>query len=137
MMAEVEHPGMPESNADTVANRLVTATIDLDGQRLVDVMRLLLSRAEEIQTLHQRAAAFDQRLVSGQIRDQTEVNAELLDALYEPVCLKWVLSRAMKALAEHLEFSVYQQQGHLQPIQQISFTPEGKVESYRLASHGS
>ncbi len=124
---------MPASNAEVVAGQLVTATFDLDGQGVVEVLRLRLARAEDIQAPHRRAAAFDQRLLAGQVNDQMEVNAELLDALYEPVCLKWFLSRAMKALAEELEFGMHQRQGHLRAIEQITYTDNGGVESFRLA----
>jgi hypothetical protein len=132
-MSEAEHPGMPESNADAVAKQLVFTTIDFDGQGLVAAMRLLLSRAEELQALHQRTAAFDDRLLSGQVSDQMDANAELLDALYDTSCLKWFLSRAMKELAEHLGFDVYQKQQHVLAIEQITYTDQGGVESYRLA----
>jgi hypothetical protein len=132
-MAEPEHPGLPESNAAAVISRLLAKASDLDGEGFVSLMRLLLARAEQIRAVRQRAATFDQRLLSGQVADQQEANAELLEALYEPLCLNWFLSRIMKSLAEDLEFSVYQQQGHLRPVKQITFTEQGEVENFRLA----
>jgi len=132
-MAEAEHSGLPKSNADAVAGRLIAETFDLDGEGLVALLRTLLTRAEQIKTLQERAENIEERLNPEQVSEQQEFNAEVLDSIYEPLCLKWMLSRVMKGLAQQLEYEVCQHQGHLLPIQQITFTDEGDVESFRLA----
>ena len=125
---------LPESNADSVASKMVFESVDGDGTGLVGVLRLLLSRAEQITAIHQKFGQLDQQLLAGHLPEQEEFNAELLDVLYDPICLKWFLARAFKAISERLEFEVYEQQQNLRPICSIVFNNNGDVESFRLQS---
>jgi hypothetical protein len=122
----------PESNAQDVARCLVYNYLDLDGTGVMDVLALLYARAEQLRTLNLRLNDLDQRVVTREIASQEEFNAELLEGLYETTCLKWFLACAMKELGGRLECEVYGSQIVLNPIRQITFAPDGQVESFLL-----
>jgi hypothetical protein len=127
-----ERPDLPASNADDIARRLVLKATDLDGSGLVDVLRQFLVQAEELQRVHERAAAFDQNPPADPVAERQVVLGAYQEALYEPICIEWFLSRAMKEISEHLEFRVYQSQQRLRPLAQVTYTESGQVESYKL-----
>jgi hypothetical protein len=131
-MSGLEESRLPESNADDVAGRLVAGSIDLDGAGVVELLRLLLSRAQQIKEVNARFEAFGASIVPGKMPDQSEFNAALQDGLYEPVCLKWFLSRCLKELSEHLEYDFQMSSESLRPIKKIVFTDQGEVESFIL-----
>jgi hypothetical protein len=132
-MADRSSDALLESNADAVAGRLVAEAIDLDGSGRVALMRLLLSRAEEIKAIHDRYTTFAHGITpGGTMPDQSEFNAAFQEAFYDPVCLKWFLSRLLKRLSEALEYDVYESLQQLQPLKQIVFTEEGGVASYSI-----
>lgn len=123
---------LPESNADDVAKRLVTNAIDLDGEGLVRLLGLLLGQAEELRAIHRRASTLDAQVSSDPLVDAASVRGAFQEALYEPVCIEWLLSRVLKELAGHLEFRVYQRQQQFRPLARITYTEAGQVENYRL-----
>lgn len=124
----------PESNAALIAGHLVYQTVDLDGSGLVNTLTLLLARAEQVRTLNLRLIELDRRVLEKKVTTQEEYNAELLDGLYETTCLKWFIASALKDLAKRLEGEVYGAQIRCCPIRQITFTPDGQVESFLLES---
>lgn len=129
-----EHLGLPESNAAEVARRLVLRATDLNEAGLADALRLLLDQVEELQRVHRRATEFDLNPPADPIAERVAVLGAYQEALYEPVCIEWFLSRAMKELAEHLEYRVNMSQRRLRPIASITYTETGQLESYRLRS---
>jgi hypothetical protein len=123
----------PESNVDSVVSNLWSKTIDLDGSGLVEMFRLLTTRAEQIKGIQARLANFDRGLLTGDaLPEQAEVDAALLEGFYDTTCLKWFLSRACEQLAKSLEYDVYQKQDHMRRIESIAYNEEGEVESFRL-----
>jgi hypothetical protein len=122
----------PESNAEEVIDRLVYQTDDLDGSGVVKVLKLLLTRAEQLRKLNRKLANADQRVVKKEITTQEEYNAEILDGLYETTCLKWFLATALSELAWRLESEVYGAQLRCNPIKEIVYNAEGEVESFLL-----
>jgi hypothetical protein len=122
----------PESNAQHVVRCLIYNAVDLDGSGVVNVLSLLQARAEQIRSMNLRLAGLDQRVASKDISSQEEYNAELLEGLYETTCLKWFLVNALKELTVRLESEVYGAQITLNPIRQITFAPDGQVESFLL-----
>jgi hypothetical protein len=132
MTMAASHPGLPDSNADAVAKRLALMALDLDGDGLVRVMQLLLHHAEEIRRMHQRAAQFDREAAADRAVDAGVVRGTYLEALYDPVCIEWLLSRVMKELAEQFELRMYESQQRLRPLERITYTDSGQVDHYRL-----
>jgi hypothetical protein len=132
LMSRLEESRFPESNADDVAGRLVAGSIDLDGGGLVELLRLLLSRAQQIKEFDDRFEAFGASIVPGKMPDQSEFNAALQYGLYEPVCLKWFLTRCHRELSEHLDYDFQMSSNSLRPIKKIVFTEHGEVESFIL-----
>jgi hypothetical protein len=125
--------GLRESNADAVVSKVIGPKgIDPDGTRLVEVLRLLLLRAEQLQNLRQRFDQFDQQLSAGHLPEQTQFNAEVQDGLYEPLGIKWFLARAFGELSEQLEYEVYVSQHSLRPIRSIVYGDNGNVDSFLL-----
>ena len=122
----------PESNAEFVARCLVYNLVDPDGSGMVQVLALLLARAEQIRSLNVRLAELDRRVASREIPTQEEYNAEVLEGLYETSCLKWFLACALRELSQRLESEVYGSQICLNPIRKITFTADGQVESFLL-----
>ena len=123
----------PESNVDSVVSNLWSKTIDLDGSGLVEMFRLLTTRAEQIKAIQARLANFDRGLLTGgPLPEQAEVDAAVLEGLYDTTCLKWLLSRACEQLAKSLEYDVYQKQDHMRRIESIVYNEEGEVESFKL-----
>ena len=122
----------PESNAQHVARCLVYNTVDLDGSGVINVLAVLQARAEQLRRLNHRLGDLDRRAASGEVASQDEYNAELLEGLYETTCLKWFLVCALRELASRLEGEVCGSQIRLNPIGQITFAPDGQVESFRL-----
>jgi len=126
---------LPESNIDDFVSQLVFQTDDLNEVGLVDVLRVLLARAEQIKKMSSNLEAFGFDMLSAeQMPSQEEVNAALLDGWYETTCLKWFLACTFKRLGEHLEHIVYQNQQHFRPIESIRFSGNGEVESFKLKS---
>jgi hypothetical protein len=122
----------PESNAQHIARSLVYQTVDLDGSGLVNVLALLHARAEQLKAMNLRLSDLERRVVDREIATQEEYNAELLEGLYETSCLKWFLACASRELAVRLESEFYGAQIRLNPIRQITFAPDGQVESFLL-----
>jgi hypothetical protein len=133
-MADSEEQAVPKSNVDEIANDLVLRTIHLTGEGFVDVIELLLKRAKDIKSLNERAATFDRQLLSGKLPNQEEVNAELLDAIYDPLCLRLLIARVMRALSDHEEFTVIEHMQKVRPVSEINFRPDGQIDSYRLSA---
>ena len=128
-----ERPAFPESNVDSVVTNLWANTIDLDGDGLVQILRLLIARAEQVKAINFRLAEFDRGLLEAdRLPEQAEVNAAILEGGYDTTCLKWFLSRACRRLAEDLEYDVYRKQNHLRRIESVVYNNEGEVESYAL-----
>jgi hypothetical protein len=122
----------PESNAKHVARNLVYHAVDLDGSGVIHVLAVLQDRAEQLRALNGRLSDLDRQVALGEITTQQEYNAEMLDGLYETTCLKWFLACALKELGGRLEGEVYGAQIRLNPIGQITFAPDGQVESFLL-----
>lgn len=136
MSEQPKTPGVrpPESNAQTVASRLVYQTVDLDGTSLIHTLSLLLSRAAQLKAHNLRLLALDEKVKKKEVTTQEEYNAELLEGLYETTCLKWFLAAALKELARRLESEALGAQIRCAPIRKITFTPDGDVESFLLES---
>ncbi len=132
--ADFHFDAVPESNAEAVANKIVFESIDLDGTGVVEILRLLVSRAEQMRDVNQQFGKFDAQLSTGHLPGQDDLNRELLHGLYEPICLKWFLARALRSLAKRLEFEVTEKQQHLRPIQKIVYAIDGDLESFTLRS---
>lgn len=130
-MVDTDRGAVPVSNADLVVADQVGPAIGLDAQGLADFLRLLTARAHEIAALHERGRAVEHRLLAGGVTDRREVVAELQEVIYEPLCLKWFVSRAARALAEHLERDVREDQQFLPAVRRVTYTASGQVESYR------
>jgi hypothetical protein len=122
----------PESNAQHVARCLVYNNVDLDGSGVMNVLAILHARAEQLRAMNHRLNDLDRRVVLREIATQEEYNAELLDGLYETTCLKWFIACTLRELAVRLESEVYGSQICLKPIRQITFAPDGQVESFLL-----
>ena len=123
----------PESNADKIVDQLVFQTDDLIEAGLVDVLRVLLARAEQIKKVSSDLEVFGYDILSAEkMTSQDKVNAALLEGWYETTCLKWFLACSFKRLGEHLEYIVYQKQQHFRPVESISFSENGEVESFKL-----
>lgn len=70
----------PESNVDTIARQLVFQTDDLNEAGLVEVLRVLLARAEQIKKVSSDLGAFGSDMFGAeQMPSQEEVNAALLE----------------------------------------------------------
>jgi hypothetical protein len=125
--------GLCESNADAIASKIVGQKgFDPNGTKLVKVLQLLLSRAEQLRNLKQKLDQFDQHLSAGHLPEQTEFNAEVQDGIYEPLGLKWFLVCAFNQLSKRLEYEVYDSQQNLRPIRSIVYRDNGDVESFLL-----
>jgi hypothetical protein len=122
----------PESNAEYVARCLVYPLVDLDGSGVVQVLELLRVRAEQILSLNHELSELDNRVARQEITSQEEYNAVVLEGLYETTCLKWFLACVLRELGTRLESEVFGAQICMNPIRQITFAPDGQVESFLL-----
>jgi hypothetical protein len=128
--SDPERSVIPATNVDSVVTNLWAGTLDLDGEGLVRLLRLLSARAEQIKAMNVRAAALFNE--GGQVPEQLEANGALLEIAYEATCLRWFLACAFKRLAEGLEYDVYERQNHLRRMESVIYNAEGDVESFKL-----
>ena|SRR5437879_6138919 len=125
---------LPKSNAGLVAHQMASRTNDSDGSGLIDLLELLVERAEQIQAATRRAGEFSEKTLSGEIAPEpAEFKTELQDGVYEPLSLKLFLACAFRALAEQLKLQLYQNQSHLlRGVKEVVFTDEGEIASLSL-----
>lgn len=125
---------LPESNADDISSKMIYENIDINGTDLVKILDLSLSHAKQIASLHKKLNEFNQPSATSPNVNQEVFNEALLEGIYEPICLKWFVSRTLKILSERLELDVYESQQHLRPITKIIYNNNGVAESFLLDS---
>lgn len=129
-----DEPCLPESNVESVVDDLVHKTVDLDGTGLVHFFRTLLERAEEFSTILEHSErATNAMLLGDTVPTQPDVDAQLLDTLYQTTCLKWFLAVACKKLADELEYDVHRKQSRSPRIRSVVYGNNGDVEAFTLA----
>jgi hypothetical protein len=122
----------PASNAGSVAHQLASQAADADGAGLVEVLKILLKRAEQIRTINESAADVGPGLVSGEpAPEPPEAGVCLVEDIYRPLCLKLFLACALTALAEQLK-SQLKQRNLLRQVKQAVFSEDGDLESLDL-----
>lgn len=123
---------LPESNADEVATKYLFENIDVDGTDLIASLEFFLSHARQIAFHGENLKELGLKIEYEENVSQRDFNGELQEGLYEPICLKWFLSRAFKVLSDRLEFEVYECQQRLRPISKIIFNDDGTIGSFKL-----
>ncbi len=124
---------IPDSNVENVAINLCSRAIDLDGSGLVEVLRLLLVKAEEIKRRHMRSAELSRQLLAGESSiDQQDFDSVLLELWFDTSCLKWLLAHSLRSLSDQLKTDVLQQ-SKTPRITKIVYSEDGDVESFELA----
>jgi hypothetical protein len=131
-MTTTSRSTLPQSNAGSVAHQLAAQAADGDGTGLVEVLKLLLGRAEEIRTINQsNGEPSPSALVGDLVPEPAPSSTLLLGDVYKPLCLKLFLACAFTALAEQLK-SQLKQRDFLRQVKQIVFSEEGDIASYSL-----
>lgn len=128
-----DHPeNLPESNADAIATNYIYENIDVDGADLISSLEFFLLHARQIALHGKNLEKFALKMECEENFNQDDFNGELQEGLYEPICLKWFLSRALKVLSNRLEFEVYESQQRVRPISKIIFNENGTIGSFNL-----
>ena len=123
---------LPQSNAGSVAHQLAAQAADVEGTGLVEVLKLLLERAEQIRTINQPAGDLGPSLISWEPgQEQAEPGVVLLEDVYRPLCLKLFMACAFTALAEQLK-SQLRHRDLLRHVKQIVFSEDGDLQSLGL-----
>ncbi len=123
----------PASNLNEVVWRLLLKRVDFTGAGLVQVLRVLLDRAEECHQIQAQSARLSEAMLSGREPiTQEAVTGNALDVLYQTRCLQLFLARACRQLADDLEFDVQQKQERAPRIKSVVYSATGEVESFLL-----
>jgi hypothetical protein len=109
-----------------VAHELARQAVANSGAGLVEVLRLLLKRAEQIRTGEELAGDAGPGLLSEGLAQEP-----LLADVYRPLCLKLFLACAFTALAEQLK-SQLKHRDLLAQVRQIAFSQDGDVDGFNL-----
>jgi hypothetical protein len=114
---------LPSSNGGSVAHQLAARAGDADGVGLVEVLRLLLKRAEQIRARNEPGGNAG--------RQQAETGVSLMEDLCKPLCLKLFLACTFTALAEQLK-SQLRHHNALREVKRVQFSADGDIDGIDL-----
>ncbi len=124
-----------DSNLDQVVIDIVASSEDLDGSGLVQLFQLLSDRATEHRQILAHSARAMSSMLSGEHPvTQDSVEAQAQDTIFETRCLKLLLARVCRKLAENLEFEISEQQANLPRIKSAVYSAIGEVENFEIDS---
>jgi hypothetical protein len=133
-MASIPESSPPESNLHSVVRDLNTKKADLDGSGLVEIFRVLLERAEECRRIRAHSAKLSDAMLTGKEPITQElVSEQCLATIYERKCLMLFLARACRALADDLEYDLFEDPNEtLKRIKRVVYSASGEIESFEL-----
>jgi hypothetical protein len=131
-MGSVHDPILPETNLNEIIGDVVHDINDISGKPLIMILRNLLNMAERIQELNHRLSLVSQEIIDENNIVTEEIDSQLLDLIYDPICYKLYIAEVMNYASEMISYEISNNLTNIRKIKSIVYSETGDISSYKL-----